>query len=248
MKQEELAANELYKELMAKAGAAGTFCPFRKEFQMEVIESLLADEWSNQSELEVLEACSGQGRLLYYLHQFDPRQKYMGIDYIPEHVAYANELFKDTQNISCTVGDIYQLPKSLEKHFDYTFLYKTLYMIPNVEQAIQELLQVTKRKIFITNPFYDGDIDFEIRIRQPQLHKDGQYIGYYIRSLSAFLATCERLGAKRVTVHDLKIPFDLPRPAHPGDLQTHTERLANGTRLEITGAIVLDWKLCVIDI
>ena len=248
MNQEALDANAMYKELMTQAGAAGTFCPFRKEFQMEVIESLLEKEWGQQEGLEVFEACSGQGRLLHYLRKFSPKQNYTGLDYIPEHVAQANERFKGASNVSCVVGDVYRLPKTFEKRFDYSFLYKTLYVLPDAEQALRELIRATKRKIYITTPFYSGDIDFEVRIRSRRLHKEDQYVGYYIRGVPGFLEACARLGAKQVALHDLNIPFDLPRSSDPGELRTHTERLDDGSRLELTGIVVLDWKLCVIDV
>ena len=163
--------NERYRKHVKKTSTGGTFCPFQKEFQMECIERLFAKDLKGKAGLNILEACSGQGRLLYYLNQFNNRQNYFGFDYVREFVKDANILFKEDKNIHCEYGDIYSLPRRYHKKFDITFLYKTLSFVPDYEQVLRSLFKVTKKKIYITTPLYEGDIDFEIKVRAHKIHK-----------------------------------------------------------------------------
>lgn len=246
MNKEEKKANRMYKKVMLDTRKR--FCPFRKEFQMEVLEKFLEKDYGKKQGINVLEACSGQGRLLYYLNEFDPRQRYFGFDYVREFVADANRLFKENKNIHCEYGDIYALPRRYRKKFDITILYKTLYCIPNYREALQNLFRVTKKKIYITTPLYEGDIDFEVKMYAHKMYKKGGYATYYIYGIPGFKKVCERLGAKKVSFHDMKLPFDLPKAKDPDVLHTHTIRAANGENIELTNIIKLDWKLVVIEL
>lgn len=246
MNAEQKKQNSLYGRLMKEKGKA--FCPFRKEFQMDVLERFLKKDFSGARKLNVLEACSGQGRLLYYLNQFDSRQQYFGIDYVREFVADANRLFKNNTNIQCEYGDVYALPARFRKKFDITILYKTLYCIPNYPAVLKNLFFATKKKIYITIPMYEGDIDFEVKMFVHKSYKKGDYTTYYIYGIPAFKKACEKLGAKKVSFHDMKLPFDLAKPKDLDILQTHTVRAKNGERIELTGIVKLNWKLIVIEL
>jgi len=220
------------------------FCPFRKEFQMEVIETHLADDLRGRKDVKILEACCGQGRLLHYLSEFAPQQQFYGFDYTEEFVDEANELFKDNDKVHCFVADIFALPASMQKDYDITFLYKTLGYIPNYPEVLKALFNVTKEKIYITAALYEGDIDFDIKIRPyKQLKGADDYVMNYIYSQPRLVRYIEALGAKAVKLHDMKFPGDLPKPKDPDVLQTYTIRAASGENIELANIIKLDWKL-----
>lgn len=237
--------NAVYKRAIKKNK---NFCPFRKEFQMEVIESFFKKDLAQNKKLKVFEAASGQGRLLYYLNEFDSSPEYFGLDYVKEYIDYANKLFVDNKNIHCEQGDLYHLPAKYKNKFDITFLYKTLAWVPDYQKVLKQLFKITKSKIYITTLFSDNNFSYEIKIKNPALYTKGEYITYYILSLSEFKDTCKKLGAKKVSFHDIKIPFDLPRTKDPNVLQTRTIKMKNEERLEVTGMIVLNWKLIIIDL
>lgn len=231
--------------MVKKSRNTDSFCPFRKEFQMECIEQRLTKDFKGKTGLTVLEACSGQGRLLYYLNRFDNRQNYFGFDYVREFVKDSNALFKKDKNIHCEYGDIYALPKHYRKKFDITILYKTLsYCLPNPEKALRALFSITKKKIYITAPLYEGDIDFEVKIRAHKTHtRKDEYLMYYIYSMPRLKALCRKLGARKVTFHDMRLPFPLPKPRDPDVLRTYTIPAKDGTYLEFSGIVLLRWKL-----
>jgi len=248
MNKEELKENIIYKKLIKQSSKKGMFCPFRKEFQMEVIEKFLIKDIRNKSKLNIFEACSGQGRLLYYLNKFNNKPNYFGIDYVKENVDYANKLFKNNKNIQCELGNVYKLSRKYLKKFDITFLYKTLNYIPNYKTVLRNLYNVTRNKIYITAFFYEGDIDFETKINNYSLYKKGEYVTYYTLGKPRFCKFCKKIGAKKITFYDMKLPLDLPKPKDPNVLQTYTIKDAKGENIELTGIIKLDWKLVIIEL
>jgi ubiquinone/menaquinone biosynthesis C-methylase UbiE len=226
-----------------------TFCPFRKEYQMEVIEEHLKKDLEGKNGVEILEAACGQGRLLYYLNQFDSKQNYTGFDYSNEFVEDAKKLFEGVENISCVYGDMYDLPESMQKKYDISLLYKTLIVLPDYEAVFRALFKVTKKKIYITTSAYEGDIDFEVKMKPHKVYKDdSDYLTYYIYSLPRLIECSKKLGAKKVTAYDLKLPIDLPRSVDPDILNTYTIRAQNGDNLEFTNIVKLDWKLIEIEL
>ena len=55
------------------------------------------------------------------------------------------------------------------------------------------------------------------------------------------------MGAKNIQVYDFDIGIDLPKP--PIDKMIgYTEKLESGKRIEISGAVVLYWKIIRIDL
>ncbi len=106
-----------------------------------------------------------------------------------------------------------------------------------------------KKHIFISSLFYDGDIDFEIKVRefQKDAGKTGFHSFYNVYSFPRFKEFALKLGAKNVEAHDFKIGIDIPKP--PIDkMGTYTQKLTNGKRLQISGAVVMSWKIIRIDL
>ena len=65
-------------------------------------------------------------------------------------------------------------------------------------------------------------------------------------AIPRFVKYCRSLGVKDVRFEDMKLDFALEPPADKDVLQTHTERTAAGGRLEVTGVLLLNWKLAVL--
>ena len=239
--------NKIYKKYIQDIGDG--FCPFRKEFQMEVIESHLAEDLRNRKGLKILEACCGQGRFLYYLNKFAPNQQFTGFDYVRDFVEDAKKLFSDDKNISFFEADLYNLPDSLESQYDFVFLYKTLGYIPDYQRVIKNLIFLAKEKIYITASLYEGEIDFEIKIKPyKQMKSEDDYVIYYIMSKPRLKKFVRDLGVTGVNFYPMKFPDDLPKSNNPDELSTYTFRGENGENLEINNIIRLDWFLIEIDI
>jgi len=110
-------------------------------------------------------------------------------------------------------------------------------------------MAVTKEHIFLSSLFYDGNIDFITPIREfkTETGKE-QFNDYYnVYSLPQFKKFVLELGAKNIETYDFDIDIDLPKP--PNDkMIAYTEKLENGKRLQLSGAVVLYWKIIRIDL
>jgi hypothetical protein len=108
---------------------------------------------------------------------------------------------------------------------------------------------MTKNYIFISSLFYDGDIDFEIKVREfkKELGKERFNSFYNVYSLPRFKEFVFGLGIKNIEVYNFDINIDIPQP--PIDqMGTYTIRLENSKKLQISGAVVMYWKVIRIDL
>jgi len=222
------------------------FCPFRKERQMDCLFAHLARDFQAGGR-KVLDICGGYGRLTYFLNKFDPSQHYYCLDYSEKLIAQAKQSFAGHPNIHCEVADLYALSPRYDKAFDITINYKTLSWLPYYKRAIEQFVKATRHKIYITSLFFEGDIDFISRIYPNASQEDGsRYIYSNSYSIPKFVKYCESLGVKKVEFEDMRLDFDLEPPTCKDVLKTHTVQTTNQGRLEITGVLVLNWKLAIL--
>lgn len=237
--------NKDYKKSIETSLRSKTFCPFRYEKQMGHLFSLLEKDFKKKNKLEVSEVGCGQGRLLFYLNQFNDKQNYTGIDYMKPNIDYAKKLFKDNENITLEKQDFFKLPNKYKKQFDISISYKTLSWLPDYKEAIRQLIKVTKNKIYITSLFYDGKLSFLSTIYD---HKTNTYIHLNTYSFSEFKKFCLKNGVKSVKSINMSLDIDLPEPKNKDILQTFTIRESKGRRIEITGNTILNWKLIILNL
>jgi len=114
---------------------------------------------------------------------------------------------------------------------------------------MRALMASGKKHVFLSSLFYEGDIDFEIKVREYQ--KEGGAEGfnayYNIYGLPKFKQFVTALGATHVEVRDFEIGIDLPRGTMDR-MGTYTLRLADGKRLQMSGAVPMLWKIIRIDL
>ncbi|HEY4784552.1 MAG TPA: methyltransferase domain-containing protein [Bacteroidales bacterium] len=241
----ELSENKKYKDIIKTALKKDKeeFCPFRKEKQMDYLFSFLKKDFNNKG-MKVLDACCGYGRLIHFLNEFDPNQNYIGIDYVEELINDGKRRFASFNNVRFEHYDIMHLEERYHKEFDITINYKTLSWLPYYTTIIEQLIKVTKQKIYISSLFYDGDIDFITRIYvDAKDSKEDTFNFLNTYSFPKFEKFCLNLNVKKVKSIDMKLDFDLDKPSNMNKLQTYTVMTQNGERLELTGNIILNWKL-----
>ncbi len=218
------------------------FCPMRKEKQMDYLFTMLAEDFETKGR-RVLDACCGYGRLIHFLNEYDPDQEYVGIDYVPLLIAQARVHFAESENIRFEERDVMKLADYYGKEFSIAINYKTLSWLSYYETLVDQLVKVTKDKIYITSLFYDGPYDFISKIYDCSQSGSDSYSYLNTYSYPKFQRFCKALGVKEVNAIDMKLDFDLPKPADRSVLQTFTVLTAEGSRLEMTGVIGLNWKL-----
>jgi len=199
--------------------------------------------------LKILDACCGIGHISYLLSDISPESTFLGIDQSDYLINNAKELSQNKNNLSFTVGDVSDFSNNLHKEFDISINWKTLSWLPYYDQMIKDLISMTKNHIFISSLFYDGDIDFEIKVREfkKESGKDHFNSFYNVYSLPKFKEFVFGLGVKNIKVYDFDMNIDIPKP--PVDqMGTYTVKLENSKRLQISGAVVMTWKIIRIDL
>lgn len=237
-KEREL--NQEYKKSILKNK---NFCPFRHEKQMDYLFSFLKDDFKKKN--KVLEAGCGEGRLLFYLNEFNNQQEYFGIDYIQKNISKAKQNLKHVKNLKLSVDDFYNISKKYKKQFDISISYKTLSWLPDYKEVMKELMKVTKNKVYITSLFSDNDFSSFTKIYDHN-NKTFTYLNTY--SFKEFKNFCINNGAKKIRFINMKLDIDLPENKNKKILQTYTKRTINGENLEITANSILYWKLVIIEV
>ena len=203
------------------------------------------------TDVSVLDACCGIGDLLYFLAQLNSNARFTGVDKAEFLIDEARTHFADSLNVTFEPGDIYTLSEQFgNKSFDLSVCKQTLSWLPSYEKPVEELMAVTRRAIFISSLFYDGRIDFETRVREhtTDAGRDGYNAFYNVYSFPIFREFCLNRGAKDVVGFDFNIGIDLPRPANPDRMGTYTVQLQSGERLQISGALLMPWKIVRVDL
>jgi ubiquinone/menaquinone biosynthesis C-methylase UbiE len=245
---DERSESRIYSDLVeAQLKTSGdAFCPFRRERQMDHLFRHLAADFQGPRQ-KVLDICGGYGRLTYFLNEFDARQEYYCLDYSQTLIEQARKTFAANGNIHCEVADLYALSPRYDKTFDITINYKTLYCLPYYDDAIAQFVKVTRRKIYITSPFFEGDIDFISRIYPSASAGDRSKYAYSNSyAIPRFVEYCKSLGVKDVQFEDMRLDFELAPPTDKDVLKTYTVQTADQGLLEITGVLVLNWKLAIL--
>ena len=240
----KITENSVYKKVILKTlrNNKKSFCPFRKERQMDFLFSWLKNDLRRKHQ-RIFEAGCGYGRLIYFLNEFDPDQNYFGADYVSQLIYEGKKLFLNNNNITLLHLDMFKLPNSFRKFFDISISYKTLSWLPGYEEFIRQIVKVTKRKIYITSLFYDGDIDFITKIYQNTKKNADNFSYLNTYSFPKFRKFCRSVGVKRIRAINMHVDFDITKPKNANTLQTYTISLPHGERLEITGNTILNWKL-----
>lgn len=240
----EISAQDAYMNVIRAQAQRGALSPLRRERQMDHLEAHLAADFSGEAALDILDACCARGRLLHFLNKFDSRHNYVGIDLAEELIEEGKALFEGMPHINLKSGNLFELAAHHPKKFDISILYKTLLNFERYEPALTELVGATRKKIYITSLFYDGDVDFEIKVRQHKVYENiGDFAYYNVWGTPRFSAFCRSLGAVDVRFIDMTLDLDLPVSDDPDILTVHTERLETGARLEVMGAVLINWKL-----
>lgn len=219
------------------------FCALRREKQLDYLFPKIKEELTHGSS-NLLDLCCGYGRLIYFLKDEFPNLKIHGIDYLESLIEQGRKHFKGHPHVSFEVNNAFDISKHHSKEFDLTIIHKTLSWLPYYENILSEAFKVTKKKIFITSLFWDGDIDFISKLYKNAKDNDGEtfsYINTY--SLPKFKQYCTDLGARHVNSENMNIDIDLPRNSDTNLLQTFTVTTATKERLEFTGPLLLNWKL-----
>ena len=222
---------------------------FNEKQEIDKFLEKLITPYIQSKKLQILDSCCGIGHLSYFLSEISPESNFLGIDQTPYLIEEAKKLNAEKKNISFKVRDIYDLPSKFEKFFDITLNWKTISWLPYYDECIRSLMKVTKNHIFLSSLFYDGYIDFEIKVQEFKKEEGEKTFNRYynVYSLPIFEKFVYSLGARKVESFDFEINIDLPR-SDIDSMGTYTLALKDQKRLQISGSILMTWKIIRIDL
>ena len=198
--------------------------------------------------LRILDACCGVGHISHFLSKISPESEFLGIDQTSYLIDEASKL-SDNKHLRFETGDIYDMPQKYEKNFDISVCWKTLSWLPYYDEIMKSLITCTKNHIFLSALFYEGEIDFQIKVREYKKEKGkNDFTLYYnVYSLPRFKKFVLEQGVTSIDVYDFDIGIDIIK-SDRDYMGTYTEKLENGKRLQISGAVVMFWKIIKIEL
>lgn len=222
----------------------------RKQEMDKLLEKLIKPVIFKKK-LKILDAGCGLGHSEFFLSQLSPGSQFLGVDQTPVYIKEANRLFKNLPNVSFEAANVEDLPAKFPKKFDVAISRAVISWMPYYDEFVRALFSVTKKHIFISSLFYDGDVDFltTVKMYKGESGKSKKLATECrnVYSLPRFKKLVKALGAKRVVATDFDIKIDLPR-APVDQMSTYTVKLSNGKRLQISGAVLMCWKWIRIDL
>jgi ubiquinone/menaquinone biosynthesis C-methylase UbiE len=232
---------------------------FNRQFKTPYRSTIKFCDWLEQlgvltanSKSNILDIATGKGATLCYMKQRFPGCSYTGIDINNDFIQEGKQFFEQNKVPDCKLeyGDLYHLDfAALANRFDGVVMLQTLSWLPEYENALTEIAKLNPKWLALTSLFYDGLVECKTEIREHERSdnqiSDGRanalntsyYNTYSLPRVKEFLA---QKGYRIFKYTPFEIDTDLPKPKHT-HMQTYTETLQNGKRLQISGPILMNW-------
>lgn len=192
---------------------------------------------------DIADVACGAGGVSAHLGVLYPSAGFTLIDLNPEALALARE-YTAGLNARYLVEDIYSLSAAADS-FDLVVCWQALSWLDDAGRALSELIRICKPggRVFASSLFnVDQDVDVYARVVDHTRSSAEADLTVPYNTYSAH--TVARWVANRVScweLHDFDIGLDLPRSGR--GLGTYTVRSADGNRLQISGGMLLNWKI-----
>lgn len=192
-----------------------------------------------------LDVACGAGANILHFSQVLSGYEWTGVEW------YGDRLFPISEPYFCSrglepkliSGDLYKLTSMFPpKAFDLVLCIQTLCSLRGYEDAVDQLLAVTRGWTFITAMMTDFDIDARIEVVDHTRADRVTIPQYYnVYSLARFRAYCEARGCREFVSLDFEIDRDLD-PPKTGGMGSYTRRMADGRLAQFSGPLHMPWK------
>jgi len=232
--------DDLNDELKAMFGYAD------KKLEIEKFFTNKITPYIQNQKLRIFEPCCGIGYLASHLSEISPESTFYCIDQTKEFIDIANQRYK-SDRVKFECEDVYNIENG--KPYDISYNFASLMIIPYYDEMLKKMFEFTGSTIFIFSLFYDGNIDFQVRIREWNTSagkKDwNSFLNVY--SKPQFENYAYKLGATNVEWDDFNIPFEIEKK-DMHRMGAYTYKLCDGSIIEMSGVIQKHWKLVRIDL
>lgn len=201
---------------------------------------------NSQNTTKILDIGTGKGANMCYMKSRFPNLEMLGLDINQEFIDEGNIYMERNSIEKCRLeyGDIFQLDsKKFGNVYEGIISYQTLSWLPNHELALEKMVELNPNWISFSSLFYEGLVDCKIEVKE-LLDSDGENIKntsfYNIYSLPRIQKFFEKRGYEICKYVPFHIDIDLEKPKHT-HMQTYTEMLPNGKRLQLSGPLIMNW-------
>jgi hypothetical protein len=191
----------------------------------------------------------GGGANMYYLSKILPGTKWTGLDFGGKYFDLAKQYSPIYNQITFVQGDFYELSEIFpNKSFDLAFSIQNLSWLPDYEEAMKEIMVITKKWIFLTSLFSDFNVDIfseVIEYDDEWSSTEGSPYNYNVYSYGKFKDFCLDCGAQELISEYFIIDIDLPMTQNK-QMGTYTLKDINEKRLQFSGPLYMPWKMIAI--
>ena len=96
-------------------------------------------------EMKILDIGCASGHYYNSIKKIDKNIIYCGLDSTKTYIDFAKNYFKNNDNVSFILGDLYNLPKSINSKFDICFCCNVLLHLPSLEEPLKKLIETAKK-------------------------------------------------------------------------------------------------------
>ncbi len=154
---------------------------------------------------------------------------------------FASEEIK--KRVSLYKGDIYKIRQALDRKYDGIISVQTISFMENWQNPIEQMCNLDPEWIGISALFYEGRIDYQIKIRDYEekgLTQDFTEKYYNIYPIPLVKDFLRERGYTKFVYEPFEIDIDIPKPAHM-NVGTYTIKTEEGKRLQISAALLMPW-------
>lgn len=189
---------------------------------------------------------SVRGANLDYMAQKYPGVKFDGIDIEPDNIDIAKKMITET-NVEVFCGDIFNLPDTLINKYSGITCFQTLSWLPEYNNAIRSIARLNPDWIAISSLFYDGNVEYKIEVSdytRKENNSDHMQSYYNIYSIPRIKELFRELGYSHFEYISFDIDIDIEKTVSDG-LGTYTRRMEDGSRIQISGGLMLPWYFII---
>lgn len=216
-----------------------------KSEQQKMLEAVLLERYDKGAPLKVGDFACGTGHVSFHLAQLFTNAHFTLVDLNDSFVDEAAAVFGDEKRATFLLGDIEKLAPELSEQFDVAVCWQTLSWIEGYDKALPELIRALKPggrlfATFLVNTEHDVDVlsrvvDYTRASAAVGMY--GHYNTYSARRLREFVTPL----ATSIDIHPFHINIDLDQ--RPVGLGTYTVRCADGSRLQVSAGMLMNWAL-----
>jgi SAM-dependent methyltransferase len=200
---------------------------------------------SKRDENSVIDLCCGSGANLFWMKKQFPNISLTGFDVIPELVDFGNQELKarEVTNAKLLHGDVYALDAHEYEQPDGVIALQTVSWLPDEVGFVETAASFQPEWIAITGLMIPGSRSFRCLVNNDEDPTNN--VNYYNTFSIPYLESLfEEHGYGDFVFEPFHIGIDIEKPEDASS-GTYTEMKPDGTRLQISGAILMNWYFMI---